>query len=50
MIRIIAEIKGSDDDYLEISREMEDILREAPWKIRFQSELVTDSHREAGQE
>jgi len=47
MIRIIIEIPDAlDEDYLEISRCYEDILREAPHNHRFQSELVTDSHRE----
>jgi hypothetical protein len=48
MIRIIIDIRDAlDEDYLEISRCYEDILQEAAYKHRFQSELVTDSHREA---
>jgi len=46
VIRIIIEIPDAlDEDYLEISRCYEDILQEAPHNHRFQSELVTVSHR-----
>jgi hypothetical protein len=47
MIRIIIELTDAlDEDYLQISREFKDCLKEMPYNFRYQSELVTDSHRE----
>jgi hypothetical protein len=50
MIRIILEIEKEDDQYLNLSRLIEDILKQDKLmlpKFRYQSELITDSIREA---
>lgn len=41
MIRIIVEIPDNDADFREISREIADILQEAPWNMRLSAELIS---------
>jgi hypothetical protein len=53
MIRIIVEIPdqedATEDTYLEVSRYYQDLLEGSAFNHRFQSELITDSHREVAQ-